>query len=405
MTKVKFALQEEADGLELYHLPISIKNASLEVVENATLNREINLEDGYYLASAVLPHGQEFRRAFQITGDAPAMEVMLRTVGEPGPDAQDLLLEEDPSISAPALKQVRLRLQHQRLIKTQRAAIAPDVALQAGTQIRVYAGNLLTGTGQQADAGLQFSSEGQILLSGWRLNYVGQRSRPTYALIALGAAAPSLVALPISENEEAYIEIVAADDAPVIRVKPRNPRTALQLGYLAADMFEEGSRVAPADAEEAKEMLRGKTDSPVAAAIGAYILLAGGGLERLSAWVRNLYEWIDWLPDGAVIYGELLARRGDHKNAISMFLEIEERGLPLLTGGVRIIMRRLTGYASLMRHDKISGERANDVARLLSKLSELTGHLKDDQSLLTFEDIPAALHLPPDGRAAPLERG
>lgn len=57
--------------------------------------------------------------------------------------------------------------------------------------------------------------------------------------------------------------------------------------------------------------LADKLRSPVAAAIGATVLIRSGALEQLHDWPRNLANWFPWLADGAVLWAETLLRRDD----------------------------------------------------------------------------------------------
>src|SRR2546423_15128052 len=92
---------------------------------------------------------------------------------------------------------------------------------------------------------------------------------------------------------------------------------------------------------DAEELLEDKQQDPIAAAVGGYALLRFSALERLHDWTANLHSWFEWLPDGAAIRGEHLARMGQHDEALDAFLTLPSRGLPLFSDGLAYAVNRL----------------------------------------------------------------
>lgn len=86
-------------------------------------------------------------------------------------------------------------------------------------------------------------------------------------------------------------------------------------------------------------LLRDKRQNPTLAAVGAYFLLQIGDLTRLHDWTKNLANWMEWLPDGAVVYGWHLLRQDnpDHNRAKTQFLTALSRGIPIYTTGLRLL--------------------------------------------------------------------
>ena len=80
---------------------------------------------------------------------------------------------------------------------------------------------------------------------------------------------------------------------------------------------------------------------PIGAAIGGYVLLRLGELDRLQDWTKNLCKYFPWLPDGVVIYAEHLARVGEHQQALERFLELPKRGLPFTSSGLTAMVESL----------------------------------------------------------------
>lgn len=99
------------------------------------------------------------------------------------------------------------------------------------------------------------------------------------------------------------------------------------------------------DVYGAGELLQFKRWSPVAAAIGAYSILRFGKLEQLRDWTFNLHKWFPWLPDGAAIVAEHLARLGRHDEAFRMLLTLPSyEEFPIFSQGVNIAVDRLRTY-------------------------------------------------------------
>jgi hypothetical protein len=94
-------------------------------------------------------------------------------------------------------------------------------------------------------------------------------------------------------------------------------------------------------APSAEELLYRKGQDPIGATIGGYALLKLNDLDRMHNWADNLAAWFDWLPDGAVIAGEVAARRGMDAHAAELFQTAIRRGLPLFTEGLSLLATRL----------------------------------------------------------------
>jgi hypothetical protein len=167
--------------------------------------------------------------------------------------------------------------------------------------------------------------------------------------------------------------------SPTAQALPAGEHGRLALEFLVAGQARSGAEVIGADT--ARGMLEGKVADPIGAALGGYLLLRLGELEPLSDWVENLANWFPWLADGAVIAGELAAQVGETTAALARFLEIEERGLPLLTEGFSLTLHRLR------RLSQRKGPPANDGARarrLLETLRGWTPFLDLSSPTLTF---------------------
>jgi hypothetical protein len=157
------------------------------------------------------------------------------------------------------------------------------------------------------------------------------------------------------------------------------------LGFLHA------GQAAAADAllAQAEEALFEKTENPVFAAAGAFVLLAHSNDTNARrrpgwrGWIRNLNARFPWLPDGAVAEAQMYWRYGD-VNASDQEFDIERlrqlaltavrRGLPYLTLGAKTLTEIVTVIARDDEHAQRTGEaveRTRDAHRMLLQLDEL----------------------------------
>lgn len=161
------------------------------------------------------------------------------------------------------------------------------------------------------------------------------------------------VAAPTSESE-----------AVGLTFKPGNPgdvdfdladdEADLFLAYLGSRRVEQLSQLVEGYWDRSRQLLRGKYDHPIAATVGAYVMVLVGSPQSevdclfpgnwLDRWTRNLFTDFPWLSDGLCIRAEILARRGEHEEAVRLLCLLRERGLPMFTFGFRFAIDRLSGY-------------------------------------------------------------
>ncbi len=166
-----------------------------------------------------------------------------------------------------------------------------------------------------------------------------------------------LVSLPmpwrvVGTGREAAIELVvqqlarAEDFASSIAV--RDERMGLLLGFLSSGAMSAAQQIA----DEAKEILYGKVENPLAAAAGGYALV-GSETDTIPKpwhqWTKNLMDWFPTVPDGAIQWATLLRRQGSAKSkeACATFKEAARRGLPFYSLGLRWLLDGLERFAPL----------------------------------------------------------
>jgi hypothetical protein len=158
------------------------------------------------------------------------------------------------------------------------------------------------------------------------------------------------------------------------------------LRYQAVGNLQQAAAALDSQAMSAEQLLYQKVSDPIGATAGAYSLLRFNELDRLHNWTRNLYNWFDWLPDGASILGEHLARAGDHEEALEVLLGLTERGLPIFTDGFSFAQNRLRLYIELgdkhFEATKIAAAKA-----LFVELSRFAPHVDYGKMFLSFTGL------------------
>ncbi len=163
----------------------------------------------------------------------------------------------------------------------------------------------------------------------------------------------------------------------------RDPMVGTVIAYLAAGRDHAASAVIG----PAMHMLFDKMSNPLASAAGGHVLMAAAGQARgdhWHRWIRNLRNWFEWLPDGAILHGwlELNTRETDGQlpAARGAFLEGFRRGLPYYTRGVDLLLDGLSLFAA---HARQRGETDEDVERALAVVQRLSRRIDPQQPFTT----------------------
>lgn len=114
--------------------------------------------------------------------------------------------------------------------------------------------------------------------------------------------------------------------------------------------------------ELAQRMLFEKISYPFSATIGGYILVLGRDTEHYRAqsqnwksWVRNLDDWFEWLPDGAILNAsmQLMERQAERNEAeaYKALMRAYSRGLPFFTFGLKYLIDGMRYFADRDEYD------------------------------------------------------
>jgi hypothetical protein len=158
---------------------------------------------------------------------------------------------------------------------------------------------------------------------------------------------PLNVALPGSGYLSGQIVLTRSDDKVLLDTDLDNDAAETLLRYYEKGNLAQTAILTKNSAVLSEDLLQGKVNDPIAACVGAYTLLRLGDLERLHDWTENLNNWFEWLPDGAAIWAEQLARLARHDQALDVLLKLSRRGLPLFSDGLSYALDRLRFYISV----------------------------------------------------------
>lgn len=160
------------------------------------------------------------------------------------------------------------------------------------------------------------------------------------------------VALPISPDLGCDVVLsrfyssspTSNEDAISLEVHMANVDANAMARYRGFGFISDASTEVETSALDADHLMSGSVQDPIAAAVESYARLRFNRLKQVDNLSDKLYQSFAWLPDGAAIRGEYLARAGRHREALEVFLNVANQGLPLFTEGISFTMERLDLY-------------------------------------------------------------
>ena len=171
----------------------------------------------------------------------------------------------------------------------------------------------------------------------------------------------------------------------VISPDPCHIKVQVALKYIQGGAF--------ADAENLIEDMHGlmieKVEDPFGAAVGGYFLLKIGQGERIREMARNFYQWIDWLPDSALIYAwQLMSQDVEEPAWVEHIVKIKKalldgvsRGVPIFSFGQRFLFEQLRRLERQLDEPNLTKE---PIASAVGHLGERLGASDENQFMTTF---------------------
>ncbi len=199
---------------------------------------------------------------------------------------------------------------------------------------------------------------------------------PLYVRLALPSTGP--------QRKEVLVVWPPTEGATTLRILPdpdgdADPATpsvlaVAECGDRAIDAFFayvrrgalEPTRRAEAElTRRAIDSLQLKMSHPARACLAAYTLLRVGSAEHLD-WTENLANWFGRIPDGAIVHGWRLIRKGRAEEAVAYFRKALRRGPPLYSEGLRLLNDGLCFLRDLYPHNRQVCEDSDRTHRLAS---------------------------------------
>ena len=344
MTKVTVRAEVSSYELASLDLPVEIHDLDLHVVARGTVREQFTLPRGTYIARSPMPGGQILGASFEVVDEEPVDVTLRPAPGEASPEEVQerarFVWGLDPALASEGGK-----------------GGAAEAAARHG--LRAFEWSEQSGTYFVAKESLSDAWIGAIG------SVVRMRMPYHHPLRLLSVEQPgdtrqNIVLPPLerSSGPDVYEIVLASEHDGTVDATAHltDGNADLMLQYGGRGLLREAASMADEVADDAvanlaERLLYHKLRSPLSAAAGAYVLLRMGRLDQLHDWTENLYNWVEWLPDGAIIRAEHLAREGDHEEAAERLLALKERGLPIFSDGLSYAINLLDQYTVSAAHN------------------------------------------------------
>jgi hypothetical protein len=367
--KLHLTLPSDMSGARV---PVSIVNHDLAVIRQSVLPESlggIELEPGVYAARAVLPNGRSFEAVFEMSEaeESRVQLVELSPAGNATKAARENSTEALPEANVDVVDQLE--------------SIAGDTASYS-VVLSLVSIDLDGKT--SAETALQPDPSGAIEVGPLNVNhFVRARSDRDF-----------YVAAPTSDSERFTISFPSARMTD-FNVRLQDDDADLFLRYLDSRRIEQLSELVSDYWPRAKEMLYDKHERPIAAAVGAYVIMLVGSPDPsegdstrsgnwLDRWTENLFHSCPWLVDALCIRVELLARRGNHREALDLLQKIPARGLPMFTSGFRFALDRLSSYRNAAASGKLEKDDGDRIDPILNAMHRIAANVNFERPVLSF---------------------
>jgi len=390
MSRLSFQTQFRSYELNALDMPVEIRKPDMTLVARTLTSETVDLEPGVYYVTAKMPAGQELCSRVELKPDSHETVVMH-------PEEEDETPHEWHGVqhfmerSAGSVKMRDLEMMETMMTGDSAEKDAVEVEAVPETRLRMFTGNVLNGQYQSESEPFGYVQKfnhheiNEVL----RIQFSGDMR--VYGLQLAQAELPALnVMLPATPHQQCLIIIRRNEDITPARyamdIHMANLTADTLLRYLSLGYLQQASIAVDSQALSAQNLLMTKMQDPVAAVVGAYALLRFNELKRLYDWTENLKNFFEWLPDGAAIRGEHLARTGEHEEALESFLMLADRGLPVFTDGFSFAMDRLRLYLQV-KESPFSSDQQEQARKLFERLSAFAPFVDFTQPMLTYTGL------------------
>jgi hypothetical protein len=347
MATITFTLGFKTAGMRDLSLPIEVRKHNSTLVAHTVATKPVEVRPGRYYATASLPGGQQLLQAFEVSPQDHALTIELV------PDDEDRS-SKDWQEAAHYLQAAkgstwRVRSTAQDMVATGAESMATLSSVPALAPVkaraRLFSGNPVTGalTPQPWFAHIVNVEQGAVV----QFKVDKQDQSLIAQLIEPGGPVHNMMVPATPCNSALLVFARRPDGTCRMEVHLENSTADMLLRYSAASATTAAEEAGLALLRDAERLISDKRRDPVSAAVGAAAILRFGKLEWLHKWTANLDDWFRWLPDGAAIHGEHLARKGKHAEAAIRFCEVPRRGLPFISDALFYTVERLKWYTDL----------------------------------------------------------
>lgn len=368
--RVQLALSNSWTSWNNVPIAAEIVNSELEVVDKMTMQGEnevlVDLSPGFYLIRARLPSGEDVTAQAVVSAEEPETTVTLHASQSPHEWlAWQHFLGELPSKTDAAPVQITIPTTWLSLWEFQHGqwnVLPTDSWLDW----------------QQQDENVIMCQLNQWRPKRLRMIQVGGAEIPWRLSALPPTPEPIQILIRPSRNP------TALNGGLVLKVASLDYAAETLAHYLRSGSLKAADFISQDVVAQAEEQLQNKLQNPMGAAIGGYYLLQTREFEKLHNWPNNFANWIDWLPDGAVIHAwQLLYQAGEQgrPQARERLLQASQRGLPVFPEGLRLLIDGLELFAT---HAAAAGDSDNEVEQELKKVRHYASAVNWLQRTTTF---------------------
>ena len=200
----------------------------------------------------------------------------------------------------------------------------------------------------------------------------------------------------ICVGEEAQGRMIRATlregvEPPEIKYASEFDETNALLNFVEAGVLSEMQTVSAGFINKGESAMLQSRVSLLRGLTGAYVMLRANAIDGMEAWLGQLQEMADFLPDTYTLQAEVHARRGEHDKAAQALVRATHALCPWFRAGISYLLERLKLYTDLDAETRATLGLSADEWALIEKarkrLERMAPMLVVSQIFTTF-DIP-----------------
>jgi hypothetical protein len=383
-----------ADAAPSKTLPIQVTDLKAAVRARGLTGTPIGVPAGRYLVTATSPDGRQWASCEAVEVVAGEMQMVE-------------LQAEAPH--APAQRTAR----GAGSVTSEAASVNEDAGRSAGSRsprggaggerrspFAVWTGHWL---------GHWVGAEASTPVRPRSLRRVQHQGAPTGEAFELAPGGDADIVIEVFEGPRASYFAVPFDGDPrrstsVRIVLDAEGRSAVRFAFGSADIddllefviggaAESARTISAAIVRQAEDLALDKSQSPLLAVVGSYVLLRANELDGLDRWTGRLLDVAgDAMPDAQVLHAETLARLGRHQQAVKVLSMQTRPRMPWFRSGVGYLEQRLELYLKLAQAGSaslsLSESQRKLFAAVLGGINRVSWSLDETTSFCAYRRLP-----------------